>query len=280
MTSTYTSIQAGGSDTAQPLNVRKRLKLIERHLRPDRGRFLDCGCGAGDYVFQLVEQLGLDAYGIEFDADKVEHARRHPQHGHRISAGDLQALALDSDEWDYAMLNEVLEHVPDDGAALREVHRILKPGGVLFLYSPNRWYPFETHGVYLRRSGKYVPYWMPFVPYIPLSVGNRFLRYSGAQLLAQAVGAAGDFGGLFRGRNRLLVADVRRAFRTTAKSDRLDQERAANGVERPRVDLLSQPLWRLAVSGLPEISRIGKSRPADQLCGPDASRNRGRQPAL
>jgi ubiquinone/menaquinone biosynthesis C-methylase UbiE len=197
MSSSYTSIQAGGSDTAQPLNVHKRLKLIERHLRPDRSRFLDCGCGAGDYVFQLVEQLGLDAYGIEFDADKVEHARRHPQHGHRISAGDLQALALDSDEWDYAMLNEVLEHVPDDGAALREVHRILKPGGMLFLYSPNRWYPFETHGVYLQRSGKYVPYWVPFVPYIPLSVGNRFLRYWARNYwhtqLARLVTSAGFF---------------------------------------------------------------------------------------
>jgi ubiquinone/menaquinone biosynthesis C-methylase UbiE len=177
MNSCYTTIHVGGSDTAQPLNVRKRLDVIERHLRPNHNRFLDCGCGAGDYVFQLVERFGLDSYGIEFDVEKVEHARRHPQHGHRISAGDLQALALGSNEWDYAMLNEVLEHVPDDNAALREVYRILKPSGILFLYSPNRSYPFETHGVYLRRSGKYVPYWMPFVPYIPLSVGNRFFRY-------------------------------------------------------------------------------------------------------
>jgi SAM-dependent methyltransferase len=177
MSAGYASIPGGGTDTVQPLNVQKRLKLIERHLRPHHNRFIDCGCGAGQYVFQLIEQFGLDAYGIEFEAEKVARARLHPQHGHRIAEGDLQDLKLDSGEWDYAMLNEVLEHVPDDRAAVREVHRILKPGGMLFVYSPNRWYPFETHGVYMRRSDKLIPYWMPFVPYIPLSVGNRFLRY-------------------------------------------------------------------------------------------------------
>jgi SAM-dependent methyltransferase len=75
------------------------------------------------------------------------------------------------------MLNEVLEHVPDDRAALGEVARVLKPGGLLFVFSPNRWFPFETHGTRMRGSGRPVPHWTPFVPYIPLSIGNRVLDY-------------------------------------------------------------------------------------------------------
>jgi ubiquinone/menaquinone biosynthesis C-methylase UbiE len=93
------------------------------------------------------------------------------------SQGDIQGLNFESNEWDYAMLNEVLEHVPDDIAALQEVYRILKPGGLLFIFSPNRWFPFETHGVCLKKSGKRVPHWFPFIPYVPLGIGNRFFSY-------------------------------------------------------------------------------------------------------
>jgi SAM-dependent methyltransferase len=175
MASEYQEIPIAGGDTAKPLTLRKRLAFLRRHLDPDRHRFLDCGCGAGEYVFALAD-LGLDAHGIEYDAEKVERGKTHPLHGHRLARGDLQALALESAHWDYALLNEVLEHVPDERAALREIHRVLKPDGVLFVFSPNRWFPFETHGVQLK-NGSRVPHWIPFIPYVPLGVGNRFFNY-------------------------------------------------------------------------------------------------------
>ncbi len=175
--SAYGDIEFGGGDTAQPLALEKRLRLIQRHLEPGGRRFLDCGCGAGEYVFQLVDRLSLDAYGIEHDAEKARQGQHHPTHGHRISQGDIQAIESEPGRWDYAMLNEVLEHVPDDAAALREIHRILKVGGRLFIFSPNRWFPFETHGVHLKRSGRRVPHWVPFVPYVPLALGQHVFRY-------------------------------------------------------------------------------------------------------
>jgi ubiquinone/menaquinone biosynthesis C-methylase UbiE len=129
------------------------------------------------HVFELTDRPELDAHGIECDSGKVQRAKLHPKHGHRVVQGDIQDLKIESREWDYAMLNEVLEQVPDDVAALQEVHRILESGGLLFVFSPNRWFPFETHGVYLKKSGRCVPPWVPFMPYIPLSLGNRFLGY-------------------------------------------------------------------------------------------------------
>lgn len=159
-----------------PLAMEKRLRVIEGYIRTS-GRFLDCGCGSGLYVLTLKERFALDAHGVEFNAEKVEAARLNPKLKDRVARGDLQTLQFPDCSWDYAMLNEVLEHVPDDRRALHEVYRVLEPGGLLFIFSPNRWFPFETHGVRLKGSRRGVPIWVPFIPYIPLALGNRFFEY-------------------------------------------------------------------------------------------------------
>jgi ubiquinone/menaquinone biosynthesis C-methylase UbiE len=164
-------IRVAGGDTATPLNLQKRLDWIERVAGPLRGkRVIDCGCGAGEYVRGL-SALGADAWGIEYSEDKVREARRHadlPQE--RMAVGDIEHLGFDDDHFDIALVNEVLEHVPDDRRGIREVYRVLKPGGLIVVFSPNRLYPFETHGVSLR-SGTKVPHYMPFVPYVPVRLG-------------------------------------------------------------------------------------------------------------
>jgi ubiquinone/menaquinone biosynthesis C-methylase UbiE len=177
MSTTYQNIRVAGGDTAKPLALKKRLDLIGRHLGGPGRRFLDCGCGSGDYVLALLERFQLDAHGIEFVEEKVNQALENPLLRGRVERGDLEAINLHANTWDYAMLNEVLEHVPDDRQALKEVHRILKPSGLLFIFSPNRWFPFETHRVGLRLTGTGVPVWMPFIPYIPLRFGSIFFHY-------------------------------------------------------------------------------------------------------
>jgi ubiquinone/menaquinone biosynthesis C-methylase UbiE len=177
MAGAYQSIRIAGGDTAQPLAMGKRLDVIGRHLRPGATRFLDCGCGAGDYVLALMDSIQLDAHGIEFDQEKVSKAWSKSSLKSRISQGDLQSIQSPDSNWDYALLNEVLEHVPNDRIALKEVFRILKPGGYLFIFSPNRWFPFESHGVQLKCPARGVPHWIPFIPYIPLRIGKVFFEY-------------------------------------------------------------------------------------------------------
>ncbi len=67
--------------------------------------------------------------------------------------------------------HEVLEHVADDGQAVREMVRTLHPGGRIVLFTPNRGYPFETHGVYWR--GQYRFGNIPLVNYLPTQWRNR-----------------------------------------------------------------------------------------------------------
>jgi SAM-dependent methyltransferase len=170
----YGTIRPAGGDTATPLNLAKRLRTVERYATLPGRRILDCGCGAGDYVLALRDR-GARAWGVEFSQDKL--AASHAGVIGRVTAGDLGAIAVQDCAIDVALLNEVLEHVPDDVGVLREVHRILRPGGTLVLFSPNRRYPFESHGTSLRRSARRVPHYVPLIPYIPLALANAVLQF-------------------------------------------------------------------------------------------------------
>jgi SAM-dependent methyltransferase len=173
----YPDIQVAGGDTATPVNLQKRVRFISGLCDLRSVRFLDCGCGAGEYVFALRDWFGTDAWGIEYSPEKVLNARSHPRHGARVKQGDLQHLEEPEAAYDVVLLNEVIEHVPDEAAALNEVNRVIKPGGLLIVFSPNRWFPFETHGINLRSSGRRLPPSVPFVPYIPVAIGRRFFDY-------------------------------------------------------------------------------------------------------
>ena len=179
MQATFNNITHFKGTTAAPLAMSKRLRLIGKHLNPEGTRFLDCGCGIGGYVQALVEEWKVDAHGLEYDARTVEETQLNPVLRNRITQGDLQAIPSAAAQWDYAMLNEVLEHVGDERRVLREVHRVLKPGGRLFIFSPNRWFPFETHCVNWKDSPRQIPHWVPFIPWVPARWGEKIWFYWG-----------------------------------------------------------------------------------------------------
>jgi len=134
-----------------------------------KGQILENGCGLGMYVEHLTEFHGA-VYGLEFDFERAAEAKRRSP---RILNGAGELLPFPASAFDLILSHEVIEHVQDDRAALREMVRVLrqpdlasgKPGGRIILFCPNRGYPFETHGVYWR--GKYYFGNKPFVNYLP-----------------------------------------------------------------------------------------------------------------
>lgn len=174
----YHDIAVGGTDTAFPLIVDARLEIIAAAIPLTGVTLLDGGCGAGGYLTALRAR-GVDAYGIEYSAEKVAEYRKHSPEPDRVQVGDLAALPFDDGRFDVVLLNEVLEHVPDERAALSEIHRVLRPGGTLILFSPNRLYPFELHGVTLRATGTHVGASRAvLVPYVPVAIGKHLFDYN------------------------------------------------------------------------------------------------------
>ena len=119
-----------------------------------------------------MRDLGWVVEGVDFDKKAVEAAR---ERGLTIRNGSLESHHYPTASFDAVTLNHVVEHLPDALVTLSECHRILKPSGILVLYTPNS--ASLGHAVF--RS-----YWRGLEPprhlqiYGPLSLGA-LLRQAG-----------------------------------------------------------------------------------------------------
>jgi SAM-dependent methyltransferase len=137
------------------------------------GRVLDLGCGIGLYLARLA--IGArESIGIEYIFSNARLAREaHAE----IAQAAGEKLPLPADAFDLILSHEVLEHVSDDRAVMKEIARVLRPpgsndgGGRLVLFVPNRGYPFETHGIYWRGSYRFGN--IPLVNYLPKKLRDR-----------------------------------------------------------------------------------------------------------
>lgn len=133
------------------------------------GKVLDDGCGVGAYLEQLAKHTD-SAFGLEFDSQRALEARHR---GLAVVHARSEQLPFPSGFFDFVLSHEVLEHVSNDRSSLEEIVRVLRPpdpasgraGGRLVIFAPNRWYPFETHGIIWR--GRYHQGNIPLVNYLP-----------------------------------------------------------------------------------------------------------------
>ncbi len=169
---------AGGMPAAEGQLILERRRRLVLPLLPDgRGHLVDFGCGNGAQT-RLLASLFERTTGADvepaFLADLEDAAARD---GRR---GALKGVLLEDGRVplpdacaDVVTSFTVLEHVPDEAAALAEMRRLLRPGGRLVISVPNRWWLFETHGADL----PLLP-WnrVPLVSWWPKKLHDRWAR--------------------------------------------------------------------------------------------------------
>lgn len=117
--------------------LRKQLDVYGRHIPKamchESTKLLDFGCGSGDFLLR-AQAMGIHATGLEPDPVAVAAMKAK---GLNVIQGDLQALQAQAGAYDYVTLNHVIEHVKSPEELLAGIHKILTPGGYIWLGLPN-----------------------------------------------------------------------------------------------------------------------------------------------
>jgi len=116
---------------------------------PAGARILDVGCGTGEYV-RRANELGFTASGLE-PADAMRAAAISKNPGATIVSGVATDLPFGDESFDLVICIEVLRYLDrsDIRQALRQIHRVLRPGGTMFLTMVNR---YALDGFFLHYS--------------------------------------------------------------------------------------------------------------------------------
>lgn len=115
-----------------------RRKLFAREIRrariPVAARVVDIGTSTGTNL-RLLRDLGIrDVVGLDLSADAIAYCAEKGLGP--VRQGDICAMPFTSDHFDLVLATDVIEHVEDDKAALEEVARVMKPGGLAIVTVP------------------------------------------------------------------------------------------------------------------------------------------------
>jgi SAM-dependent methyltransferase len=145
----------------------QRLAQLERATgrRVPGARLLNVGCGAGGFS-ACAAAAGAHVWSIDASEEAVAlTAERMPQHPAVVAAAET--LPFSTAAFDLVYCFSTLEHVADRARAMREMLRVLRPGGALYVHTPHRFACFEGH---------YKIFW---VPGLPPAVARAYLALRG-----------------------------------------------------------------------------------------------------
>src|SRR2546423_612646 len=154
------ALKLGGPASYGSYAVSKRMGKIDKTLDLRGMRVLDLGCGNGCYTQELARRAE-SVCGIDLH---MPHLQAFREAIPRVQ-GSGEHLPCAAESFDAVTMIEVLEHTDSDTKVLAECFRVLKPGGLLVFFVPNKFYLFETHPCRLGTFslGRNVPLvsWLP-----------------------------------------------------------------------------------------------------------------------
>jgi len=157
----FRRVKFGSPSLEWTKGLQRRMDFIKKYVDFKNKKILDVGCGIGMFLKQF-KNLGADVFGVDLDKEKVEIAKKKFPN---VFHSKAEKMPFRKSTFDIICLHEVIEHVEDDQQVIKECFRVLKPGGKLIIFAPNRLWPFETHGIFTGERYRFGN--VPFVPYLP-----------------------------------------------------------------------------------------------------------------
>lgn len=175
-------------------------RLVKQHLSASKDladkRLLEIGCGRGGFACWLASQpvSPREIVGADFSREAVEKARQLAEERELTSIlwgiMDIEKIPCADRSFDTVISCETIEHVPSPQQAVRELSRVLKPGGRLFLTTPNYMGLMGLHRVYVSLTGrKYSEEGQPINNFMLLPHTRKMIADAGLTIkLVDAVG--------------------------------------------------------------------------------------------
>jgi SAM-dependent methyltransferase len=166
----YSEIMAKMLDEEARRKKAAKIVAVVRHALGvetlDGLRAVDVGCSAG-FIADELALAGAATSGVDIDEPGLKKARARfgERVDFRLARGE--DLPFEDASVDVAVLNHIYEHVVDPEAVVADIHRVLRPGGVLYLGVGHRWQVLEPH------------HRLPFLSWLPRRVADRYLRLMG-----------------------------------------------------------------------------------------------------
>ena len=120
---------------------------FKKHEINQKGVMLDVGCGEGRHIFGIMQDYPLmKCIGLDMDNESLEKAEEGYEYFKSISEAGVQflkgsaySLPFPDESIDLIVCSEVLEHLHEYNDAVKEIHRVLKPGGKFYASVPATW---------------------------------------------------------------------------------------------------------------------------------------------
>jgi SAM-dependent methyltransferase len=228
-----------------------KILAVLRHFRGEAGfhgaRVVDIGCSTG-FITDEFRGAGATAIGIDIDVPGLAAARANFDAGISFVCSDGERLPFPEGSVDAVVFNHIYEHVVDADAVMREIVRVLVPGGVAYLGLGNKWGIIEPH------------YGLPFLSWLPPRLADRYVR---------STGRADAYHERFRGERRLrkMTAALTVWDYTTTVLAEPARFSAEDVVPRPlaRLPLTS---WKVARPLVPTFIWVGTKGSSATPAGP------------